>query len=102
MAEYIKKEVAIAAIESKCIDGEMYGNDEVDMTLVDAYDCIDAINDIPTADVAPVVHGKWIKRGYVCGESEYECSACHETEWRTSCSRFRYCPFCGAKMDFED
>lgn len=25
--------------------------------------------------------GFWIKKGYVCGESEYECSACLETEW---------------------
>lgn len=23
---------------------------------------------------APVRHGHWIKRGYVCGENEYECS----------------------------
>lgn len=53
----------------------------------------------PTADVAQVRHGRWIKRGYVCGENEYECSECHETEWRTSDSRMKWCMFCGAKMD---
>lgn len=54
---------------------------------------------ISTADVAPVVHGRWEEKGYVCGESEFECSVCHKTEWRTSISRFRWCPFCGARMD---
>lgn len=54
---------------------------------------------IPTIDpesLRPTAH--WIKRGYVCGENEYECSACHETEWRTSASRMKYCMFCGARM----
>lgn len=55
--------------------------------------------DTPAADVVPVRHGRWIKRGYVCGENEYECSECHETEWRTSDSRMKWCMFCGAKMD---
>ena len=55
--------------------------------------------DTPAADVKPVRHGHWIKRGYVCGENGYECSECHETEWRTSDSRMKWCMFCGAKMD---
>lgn len=55
--------------------------------------------DTPAADVKPVRHGHWIKREYVCGENEYECSECHETEWRTSDSRMKWCMFCGAKMD---
>lgn len=57
------------------------------------------IADMPTADAAPVVHGRWQTKGYVCGETEYQCTACGETEWRTSIDRFRWCPFCGAKMD---
>ncbi len=57
------------------------------------------VDDTPTIDpetLRPTAH--WIKRGYVCGENEYECSACHETEWRTSASRMKYCMFCGARM----
>lgn len=50
-------------------------------------------------DWEPVRHGRWVKRGYVCGETEYECSECHETEWRTSDSRMKWRMFCGAKMD---
>lgn len=57
------------------------------------------IESLPAADVAPVRHGLWRKGGYVCGETEWQCSACGETEWRTSIDRLKYCPFCGAKMD---
>lgn len=48
----------------------------------------------------PTAH--WIKRGYVCGENEYECSACHQIEWRTSADRMKYCMFCGARMVNDD
>lgn len=47
------------------------------------------------------IHGKWEHGAYVCGETEWKCSQCGETEWRTSCSRLKFCPFCGAKMDLE-
>lgn len=51
----------------------------------------------PAADVAPVRRGHWIKRGYACGEAEFECSHCHEIEWRAN--ETDYCPNCGAKME---
>jgi len=57
------------------------------------------ISVVPTVDAAPVKHGQWIKGGYACGENEYKCSACGETEWRTGCARMKYCMCCGAKMD---
>ena len=63
---------------------------------------VDVIEREPAVDAVPVRHGRWIKRGYACGENEYECSACHETEWRTSASRMKYCMFCGARMDGGD
>ena len=53
------------------------------------------------ADVSPVRHGRWEQTGYACGETEFQCSECKQTEWRTSISRFNFCPFCGAKMDAE-
>lgn len=64
---------------------------------------VDEVKKAPIIDpesLRPTAH--WIKRGYVCGENEYECSACHETEWRTSASRMKYCIFCGARMVNED
>nr|DAE22791.1 MAG TPA: DNA directed RNA polymerase, 7 kDa subunit [Siphoviridae sp. ct2hZ16] len=60
---------------------------------------VDEVKKAPTIDpesLRPTAH--WIKRGYVCGENEYECSACHGTEWRTSASRMKYCMFCGKRM----
>ena len=48
------------------------------------------IKEIPAADVAPVVHGRWA--GTVC-------TACGEsTSFYYDCN---YCPWCGAKMDEE-
>lgn len=99
MDEYIRRKDAIKCIEDQCIDGKMWGNDESEGTLIEAYSAIDDLMEIPPADVAPVRHGRWIKIGYTCGETEWQCSACKETEWRTSASRLKYCPFCGAKMD---
>lgn len=57
------------------------------------------IEDAPTIDPESLrPTAEWIDRGYVCGEHEYECSACHETEWRTSEKRMKYCMFCGKRM----
>lgn len=101
MDEYIRREDAIKCIEGQCVDGKMWGNDESEGTLIEAYSAIDDLMEIPPADVELVRHGRWIETGYACGETEYQCSECKETEWRISASRLKYCPFCGAKMDLE-
>lgn len=88
MDEYIKREAAYYAFYT---DDTLSGYEK-------AY-CREIIKNVPAADVAPVRHGRWIETGYACGENEYQCSECKETEWRTSASRLKYCPFCGAKMD---
>lgn len=56
---------------------------------------------MPGVDAVPVRHGKWIKHGYACGETEWECSGCGETEWRASANWMKFCMYCGAKMDEE-
>lgn len=63
--------------------------------------CAYASHQIPICDsyAEKERHGRWIKIDYACGETEYQCSECKETEWRTSASRLKYCPFCGAMMD---
>lgn len=54
-----------------------------------------------TEDVAPVVHGSWIKDD----NEQCYCSACmddhHRPMFFTPHSQWRYCPWCGAKMDEE-
>lgn len=67
MSEYIKRENAVAIIEEKqkelCPVG-MYGRHYVygsDREKYDAWDeIIDALENVPAADVAPVRHGEWI------------------------------------------
>ena len=45
----------------------------------------------PAADVAPVVHGKWIKGKY--------CSSCEYDNTYICCEETKFCPNCGARMD---
>lgn len=47
MSDLISRKEAIEIIQNLCVDGKMYGND--DMTLIDAYDAIDGISEFPTA-----------------------------------------------------
>ena len=98
MDEYIKREEAIKIAESyKPQNGSSFCRNRGIADYI-----AEDISMIPYADVAPVRHGHWIKTGsYAFGENEYLCSECKETEWRTSASRLKYCPFCGAKMGLE-
>ena len=84
MAEYIERE---AAIES----------------LPVAWDsAINALRNAPSADVAPVVHGRWIGAP-LCGNDNCKCSECGS--WHNIHANLRgeimqkYCPNCGARMD---
>lgn len=64
-------------------------------------------NYLPTADVAPVKHGRWIE---IIGMAppEYHnlhcCSICGDLAMQRNHRELltNYCPNCGAKMDLED
>lgn len=63
------------------------------------------IDDAPTVDAAPVVHGCWLENDDGWGGVYYTCSACGE-DWVTIDgtpmeNNMHYCPKCGAKMDLE-
>ncbi len=58
MDEHIEREAAIRCVANQCVDGKMWGNEETEGTLVDAYELMDDLSDIPSADVAPVVRCK--------------------------------------------
>lgn len=53
-----------------------------------------AINEEPTADVAEVKHGKWIKAWCSEKDGNSNCSECNHWDW----SDCNYCSNCGAKM----
>ena len=51
------------------------------------------IENMPCADVQPVKRGQWIGVDY---DTFFKCSECgHMTDWQ----RYKYCPYCGARMD---
>ena len=61
-------------------------------------------NLIPSADVAPVVHGRWMHSRYEdCSEQfkRVKCSQCNQEAYAMAFYVVdgHYCPNCGAKMD---
>lgn len=94
MAEYIEREAVIDLITRR------YENPEI---------CTQEINSIPAANVAPVVHGRWISweeaGNFVPSPDRHECSVCHDAA-QVLVNGFEllsdYCPNCGAKMDGGD
>jgi hypothetical protein len=51
------------------------------------------LDNIPVADVVPVVHGHWI-----VNNKEATCSSCKFTTFEWVEWAFNHCPNCGAKM----
>ena len=54
---------------------------------------------LPAADVAPVVHGRWISKNNHGYEWVFVCSNCDYVDGYPFNDRPNYCPNCGAKMD---
>lgn len=109
MPSYIKRETAIALFTYE--HGEY-----IPETLDDGSPNVLAIKDVkavlrgaPSADVAPVVHGRWAIVEYefftcsVCGKSYYNGaeSTAQAESYLNSGHVFPYCPHCGAKMDLK-
>lgn len=66
------------------------------------------LDDIPTIDAVPVVHGRWVKaHGMMPQEYHHkkQCSMCGGWALQDYFGRERlshYCPHCGAKMDLKE
>ena len=63
-------------------------------------DCMNVLNEMPAADVAPVRHGRWINENFYT-----HCSACGKMAIYDKYGQeveSDYCPNCGAKMDGGD
>lgn len=62
-----------------------------------------AIEAVPAADVAPVVHGRWKQSDFISGV--HACTVCgaqKNPNFRIGFGAWNYCPNCGAKMDGEE
>lgn len=92
MAEYIDREKALKLLESAQAWG--WSNNTL----------YDEMKDLPSADVAPVVHGKWEYEPET--ENTYSVLKCSKCRWWTldpsANGEYHYCPNCGAKMDLEE
>lgn len=86
MAEYIEREPLLERAE--------YDNNY--RLIIPA----EAIKDAPAADVAPVVHGRWIADGDGYHWT-YNCSICAWKDGYPFNERHNFCPSCGARMDLE-
>lgn len=103
MAEYIERDAAIAYIREQSEEcqkafEELGGESGI---YADAYnDLAEDFYSIPAADVAPVVHGRWVS---VAGKRDRICSRClHNEPYKNAdddAEVFEFCPHCGAKMD---
>ena len=68
------------------------------------YEATELVDDIPAADVAPVVHGRWDDSGrytFPGGATAVRCTncGCALTESEYHLNNWNYCPVCGAKMN---
>ena len=89
MIEYIEREAAEDAVGEAHLKG---------------LNPLWELRDVPAADVAPVVHGRWDDSGrytFPSGAAAVRCTNCGcaltESEYRLN--NWNYCPVCGAKMD---
>lgn len=95
MAKYIDRE----ALEKAMTIAAANGKDKDRRTWAKAI-CV--LHDMPTADVEPVVHGRWINAP-LCGNAICRCSVCgNVTSIHANLSgqiMQMFCQSCGAKMD---
>lgn len=111
MAEYIEREAIIETIKTGYLSAN---EDDYELEAGYAFACgvngglnraIHDISHAPAADVAPVVHGRWILDSdneyasqYHCDKCGGEIDLCNEIYTEKTPN---YCPNCGAKMDLE-
>lgn len=103
MTEYIERETVM----QKFADRVKRSNNS-DFAPVPTWNqAVQIVEDIPAADVRPVVRGHWIgtKEAEEMGDimKEFTCSVCGCCEWDcTESESFNFCPNCGADMGCED
>ncbi len=92
MAEYIDRGTTIAKLTALDVI-------KPNATMVGAKRLL---AEIPTADVAPVVHGRWepcFDENCRCRWGFGKCSNCGQEYYAHAINHYKYCPNCGAKMD---
>lgn len=98
---YIERELAVSAIRDIDTSPPYIDADDV---IEQAMYKLDKI--IPSDDVAPVRHGKWIHTHWCNDVSAANCSECgaeaQHREYRGVQKYYKVCPSCGALMDTKE
>lgn len=99
MTKYVDIDAVKEAVRGAECDADWDGR------RFDAEFIENALDFIPAADVAPVVHGRWIDAP-LYGSKNCRCSECRrlisiQASWRGEIMQ-KYCPNCGAIMDGGD
>lgn len=87
--EYIEREAAKRTIVEAVDNG----------LATTSADLAEILDELPTADVAPMRHGRWQT---LTGDPTPRCTACHKEAvklWHGGWYTPDHCPNCGAKMD---
>lgn len=88
MSDYIKREDAKRGLCE-------WATNLLDPRFLIKDDAMCVLDNIPAADVAPVVHGRWGSNGI----PDSMLSACSVCGFGCGAYSFRYYPNCGARMD---
>mgnify|MGYP006920095447 CR=1 FL=1 len=95
MTDYIDREALLKAISK--VGGSP-------LSEWDTAGVVSLVANQPAADVAPVVHGKWVHPHWNSSNYCYDCSVCgreamhQEYKWGDK-KIYPICPNCGAKME---
>lgn len=106
MAEYIDREELIQELDAKLrtLHGELDENRIVYDAFTDGFEeCVGEMGKFQfAADVALVVHGRWVEyprpHYFKCSECKYTVPY-RKAMWFNGKREYNYCPNCGAKMD---
>ena len=100
MSEYIEKE----ALRQFPILKDHYDKENGDEHFIFGIEAVlEYAENLPAADVAPVVHGRWEQIKEWATKAKYRCSVCGReimSAVKVNIEKYPYC-HCGAKMDLE-
>ncbi len=106
MAEYIEREALEVALNHR-LSFLMAEYDEYEHYTCGYREAVDTVENFPSVDAVPVVHGQWII-GVDDDDFDVKCSKCGWTDIfevagiaaaERIAKTMHYCPNCGAKMD---
>lgn len=111
MAEYIERdalEEAFDAVTMAFLEKEDHLFDRKSV-LAGISVAAGIVHTVPAADVAPVVHGRWVNEDFpenlATVHDMAQCSVCGELSHKAEhgyAILSKFCPNCGAKMEKED